>query len=57
MPFQFDPLLEPRKEPEEDHECEFKEVDFDICRGCGEHAEFCEECGSNCCGEPAAMPD
>jgi len=56
--FKFDPLLEPR--PEDDtteHECEFIEKDIDICRGCGEHAAFCEDCGSECCGESAYMPD
>ena len=33
-----------------EHDCEFSEVDCDICPDCGEHASFCEECGSECCG-------
>jgi hypothetical protein len=58
MPIEFDPLLEPRKEDDsQDHECKFVDQDFDICRDCGEHAAFCEECGSECCGAPAYMPD
>jgi hypothetical protein len=40
-----------------DHECEFKEYDCDLCRGCKEHASFCESCGSDCCGEPPVMQD
>jgi len=51
MPFQFDPLAEPKQEPEE-HKYTFYEPDCDICRDCKEHAEFCEECGSSCCGAP-----
>jgi hypothetical protein len=38
--------------PEDEHVCDFKDSDCDICKGCGEHTQFCEECGSECCGEP-----
>lgn len=46
-------MSEPRPEDDrEEHECEFSgEVDCDICRECGEHSGFCEDCGlSECCG-------
>lgn len=33
-----------------DHRCVYEPQDCDICPGCGEHAEFCESCGSECCG-------
>lgn len=32
------------------HVCEFDPGDCDICSACGEHTQFCEECGSECCG-------
>jgi hypothetical protein len=53
-----DPLLAPQTFPEEEpeHECVFSDQDCDICKGCGDHAQFCEECGSECCGAaPYAM--
>lgn len=33
-----------------DHECEFKPDDIGFCSECKEHAEFCDICGSECCG-------
>jgi hypothetical protein len=43
----------------EEHTCdEDGQEDIDICRGCGEHASFCSECGeSSCCGTRASQPD
>ena len=39
-------------EPPEDCECEdCKEKDEDvICSYCGEHTEYCSNCGTECCG-------
>ncbi len=45
---------------DDDHECEYnsKDTDCDLCRRCGEHAEFCETCGlSDCCGYPMHVVD
>jgi hypothetical protein len=33
------------------------EPDIDICSACGEHAEFDDETGSNCCGAEAYDSD
>jgi len=43
----------------EDQECEhvWVEEDCDICSECGEHTEFCRECGSECCGAPPVSLD
>ena len=38
---------------EQEHECTYAPGDCDICSACGEHTEFCEECGSACCGARA----
>lgn len=43
-----------------DSECTYstRGVDIDICRACGDHAEFCESCGeSTCCGAKAVNVD
>lgn len=35
-----------------EHECDYgRDLDCNLCRSCGEHSSFCEDCGeSECCG-------
>lgn len=54
-PFDKDP--ESPEDCEPDHECILYTPDCDICPECKEHAEFCLDCGSNCCGAQEARAD
>lgn len=43
-----------------EHECDEDSSgdETDMCTGCGEHADFCSQCGmSNCCGYPTPLFD
>ena len=40
------------KDEDDCEECESKEEDV-ICGDCGEHAECCSTCGTDCCGARA----